>query len=159
MSEIKKKSRPWITRLITLGALVTRPMILGVRALVIDRNNRVLLVRHTYVDGFWFPGGGVERGETIAEALIRELKEEANVVLGEKAPVLQGVYLNSDACSYDHEALFVVRDFCQVRPFVPTLEIVEAKFFPLDALPADTIPSVTNRIGEVLRGDCPSPYW
>ncbi len=70
-----------ISRLITLAALVQRPMTLGVRGLVIDRAGRVLLVRHTYVEGYYLPGGGVEGGETLERALTRELVEEANVVM------------------------------------------------------------------------------
>jgi hypothetical protein len=47
-----------VSRLITLAATFQRPMTLGVRGLVIDSEDRVLLVRHTYVPGFYLPGGG-----------------------------------------------------------------------------------------------------
>ena len=52
----------------------TRGMTLGVRALVIDERNRVFLVKHSYVSGWYLPGGGVEPGETVIDALIRELR-------------------------------------------------------------------------------------
>ena len=52
-----------VHQLITFGALFQRPMTLGVRGLIIDKNDRVLLVKHTYVSGFYLPGGGVEAGE------------------------------------------------------------------------------------------------
>ena len=48
-------------------------MTLGVRGLVIDADNRIMLVRHTYVPGFYLPGGGVEAGETMAGSLVREM--------------------------------------------------------------------------------------
>ncbi len=155
----KIPTRPLATRLITLAALFTRPMIMGVRALVIDSEKRVLLVRHSYVPGYWLPGGGVEHGETLLDALARELREEGNIALEGEAPVLHGVYLNRDACSYNHETLFVVRGFRQTGPFAPTMEIVESQFFPVDALPPEAIASVRKRIDEVVGGVPTSPYW
>src|SRR5580700_4067658 len=68
-----------------------RGMTLGVRGLVVDADRKVLLVSHTYVAGWQFPGGGVEPGETLVEALARELIEEANIeILG--PPVLHGIF-------------------------------------------------------------------
>ncbi|MBI1868717.1 MAG: NUDIX domain-containing protein [Methylocystis sp.] len=147
-----------VTRLITLGALVRRPMTLGVRGLVIDAANRVLLVRHTYVAGFYLPGGGVEGGETLAQALARELAEEANIVL-EGPPTLHGVYLNRRASSRDHVALYIVREFRQNGPHVPDREIAEAGFFALDALPQDATTATRARLAEVLEGAPVSAYW
>jgi len=39
-----------------------------VRGLVIDEEGRVFLVNHSYVSGWYLPGGGVEVGETMSEA-------------------------------------------------------------------------------------------
>src|SRR5208337_3494971 len=78
-------------RLKRLRVLVSRPLTLGVRGVVIDEEERILLVRHTYVSGWHFPGGGVEVGETLLEALARELEEEVGVRL-EKRPALHGLF-------------------------------------------------------------------
>lgn len=147
-----------VSRLITFGALFQRAMTLGVRGLVIDSEDRVLLVRHTYVPGFYLPGGGVESGETLLQALARELQEEGGVhILG--APLLQGVYLNRRASARDHVALYLVRHFrCDALP-APNHEIAEARFFSLDALPADITPATRARLAEHLDGEPVSPYW
>ncbi len=54
----------------------------AVRGLMIDPADRVLLVNIAFPDGFdgWIlPGGGIEDGESLREALIRELTEETGV--------------------------------------------------------------------------------
>jgi len=145
-------------RLLTRLGLITRPMTLGVRALVIDEANRVLLVRHTYVPGYFFPGGGVEGGETMETAMRRELVEEANVE-AEGPLTLHGIYLNHSSSPRDHVALYVTRAFRQTAPHVPDREIAEAGFFPIDALPAMTTRATRARIAEVLHGAAPSAYW
>ncbi len=65
-------------------------MTLGVRAVILDeKKNSVFLVKHTYVPGWQLPGGGVERGETFGQALEKELREEANIVLKGPAKLLR----------------------------------------------------------------------
>lgn len=146
------------SRLITFGALAARPMTLGVRGLVVDQSNRVLLVRHTYVSGYYLPGGGVEPGETIEQALERELAEEGNIVL-EGPAVLHGVYLNRRVSRRDHVALFVVRDFRQREPRAPDREIAEANFFGLNELPPSATRATRARLAEIFEDAAFSPYW
>lgn len=147
-----------VSRIITFGALFQRPMTLGVRGVVLDDRERVLLVRHTYVPGYYLPGGGVEGGETLIEALARELEEEGGVRLLE-APALHGVYLNRRVSPRDHVALFTVRRFHCEGVRAPDHEIAEAGFYPLAALPEGTTPATRARLAEVLDGAPVSPYW
>lgn len=136
----------------------SRGLTLGVRALVIDGEGRVLLVKHSYVSGWYLPGGGVEPGETLHEALERELFEEGNVRLT-GAPALHGLYLNAHVSRRDHVALYVVRAFEQPSAPVPNSEIVATGFFALDALPTETTRGTRARIAEVLHGTPATHRW
>ncbi|MBN9044887.1 MAG: NUDIX domain-containing protein [Rhizobiales bacterium] len=139
--------------------LFRRPMTLGVRAIVFDeKDNSVFLVRHTYVPGWQLPGGGVERGETFGEALEKELREEANIVLKGR-PQLFALYKNTHASPRDHVALYICRQFEQTAPRLPDREIAECGFFPIDDLPDETTPSTKRRLQEALNELEPLPHW
>ncbi|MGZ5933057.1 MAG: NUDIX domain-containing protein, partial [Rhizomicrobium sp.] len=94
LQDLRKMSEPALRRIFHVYWRFARGMTLGVRAVVLDRDNRVFLVKHSYVSGWHLPGGGVEVGETFGDALRRELVEEGKIeVLGE--PALHGLFLNS----------------------------------------------------------------
>ena len=135
-----------------------RAMTLGVRALVIDESERIFLVKHSYVSGWQLPGGGVEPGETLIDALIRELREEGNLE-PTAPPLLHGIFLNARLSSRDHVAVYVVRDFRALGAPVPNLEIIAHGFFPLDELPGDTTAPTRARIIEVVGGVPIPEYW
>jgi 8-oxo-dGTP pyrophosphatase MutT (NUDIX family) len=136
----------------------SRGATLGARALVIDGAGRVFLVKHSYIDGWHLPGGGVEVGETVATALARELAEEGNIQLAGE-PRLHGIFFNSRVSRRDHVALYIVRDFRQDGKPVPNYEIIEHGFFALDALPPDTSRATRARIAEVFEGVAVSELW
>lgn len=146
-------------RLFHLYFVLRRPMTLGVRGLIHDRpSNSVFLIRHTYVPGWHLPGGGVELGETMIEALTREVFEEGNIALT-GPPVLKSLHFNRRASRRDHVGLYLVEEFDQPAPKLPDREIAEACFFPLDRLPQGTTPATLRRIAEVFDGAAVSPYW
>src|ERR1700691_768408 len=97
-------------RLAHLSFLVTRPMTLGVRGIVLDAASAVMLVRHSYVPGWHLPGGGVEAGETCEAALARGLREEANVIV-EAPAILHGLFFHANVSRRDHVAVYVIRRF------------------------------------------------
>jgi 8-oxo-dGTP pyrophosphatase MutT (NUDIX family) len=135
-----------------------RGLTLGVRALVIDEAQRIFLVKHTYVRGWYLPGGGVEAGETVQTALARELAEEGNIELT-APPLLHGVFFNDRVSRRDHVACFVVQSFRQSAPPAPNREIAASAFFALDELPDDTTAGSRARIAEVLLGAPMSERW
>lgn len=128
---------------------VARPSLLGVRALVL-RDNQVLLVRHRGGATPWgLPGGAVDPHERLEEAARREIYEEAGVPA--RFQRVLGVY---DAFHFNYVNYIVVFVFsAQGEPGVSrSLEIAEARFFPLDALPDGIDPGSRRRIDEYLSG-------
>lgn len=139
--------------------LLSRPMTLGVRAVVHDRNgHKVFLIRHTYVPGWHLPGGGVEKNETVVQALTRELSEEGNFQLL-APPLLRSLHFNRHASPRDHVAVFLVEDFRQHLAKAPDREIADSGFFALDELPEMTTPGTRRRIAETFEGAPVSEYW
>jgi ADP-ribose pyrophosphatase YjhB (NUDIX family) len=132
-------------------------MTLGVRGVVIFGDS-VLLVRHGYVSGWHFPGGGVEVDETCLEALGRELEEEACVAVhGE--PVLHGLFFNEKPSGRDHVAVYVICDFAQLGERKPNLEIQEARFFPRRALPEGATAGTRARLAEIFDSAPIASRW
>ncbi|HEX2726280.1 MAG TPA: NUDIX domain-containing protein [Beijerinckiaceae bacterium] len=147
-----------IQRLLHLYWRFARGLTLGVRAAAFDHANRIVLVKHTYVPGWHFPGGGVEHGETAHDALVRELREEALIELKGEAR-LHAVYLNRNASQRDHVLLYVARDFEFVDLKRREFEIADVQAFPLDALPADATRSTRVRLEEIATGRTPALIW
>ena len=146
-------------RLFHLWFLLRRPMTFGVRAVVYDADaNAVFLIRHTYIPGWQFPGGGVEVGETAREALGRELFEEGNIEIAAE-PELRSLHFNRQASRRDHVAVYLVREYLQVAPKKPDMEIAEAGFFPLDALPQHTTAATRRRLAEIFGQQTPAADW
>lgn len=136
----------------------TRALTLGVRAIVLDSEGRVLLVRHTYTAGWNLPGGGVEFGESLEASLARELDEEGGIIL-EGTAELAGIYDNHALYPGDHVAIYIVRHWRRERVPAPNYEIAETGFFHPDALPDSTTPGARKRIEEMLGKRAREPAW
>lgn len=130
---------------------VARPLTMGVRAIIVD-GERVLLIRHSYVGGWHLPGGGVGKGETLVEAMKREVREEVGLAVESAAQPL-GMYARFRSGASDHVAVFVAQGWSGT-PRADGFEIVDLAFFPLDRLPEDTTAATLRRLAE-YRGLVP----
>jgi ADP-ribose pyrophosphatase YjhB (NUDIX family) len=128
---------------------ITRPITLNARVLVVD-HEQILLVRVHGARAWHLPGGGVKRREGLAEAAVREVLEETGCRV--QIERLLGMYVDHAEYKSEHIAIFVARPLSGLR-VRHNLEIAEAHFFPLDALPSQLFPAVRARLEE-YRGEC-----
>jgi ADP-ribose pyrophosphatase YjhB (NUDIX family) len=136
-----------------------RPRTLGVRALVRDDAGRIALVRHTYADHWYLPGGGVKKGESFAAAALREIEEEIGLA-GCAVERILGVYHSRREYKDDHIVLFVVSAPDEAAIAVhDAREIAEAGWFALEALPTDLSAATARRIAEYRAGTLGAGLW
>lgn len=151
MNFVKRRLLRVAYLLVMLWRIVWRPTTLGVRVLLI-RDAEVLLVRHTYRGGWFLPGGGLKRGETLEEAARREAREEVGAAITDLR--LTGAYSNFVEARGDHVVFFASESF-ELTP-CDSAEIGESRFFPLAELPEDISPGSLQPIQEYRRTGLPS---
>lgn len=128
----------------------------GVRAMIFNQKNEILLVKHTYQNGWYIPGGGVKTGETVLDALLRELKEEIGLtVLSE--PEFFGIYYNNYLGVNDYPVIYIIRDF-KIES-AKSNEIESIEWFPINQLPNNISPGTKRRIDEFITGKTRSKKW
>lgn len=134
-----------------------RGLTLGVRVMVFDEAGRVLLIEHSYTPGWHFPGGGVEKGETVEQAAARELEEEAGVrIIGR--PRLVSMHSNGGNFRGDHVMVYRVDRWAQATA-TSRGEILQVSWFPPDALPEGATRGTRARLREMLDGGSPDLFW
>jgi len=135
---------------LALSWRVFHPITIGVRVIFI-RDGRVLLVQHTYRGGWFLPGGGIKKHESLAAAARREALEEVGAQVA--ALSLLGLYANFSESKSDHVAVFASTDFQLTGEHDD--EIAQIEWFSLDALPVDASPGTRERIADYLAGGAP----
>jgi len=136
--------------LVQTAGLLRNPYTVGVRIIVVNDNRQVLLVRHSYLKGWYLPGGGVDKGEIMSEAVRRELLEEAGIA-AKGNPKLLGVFLNRKGLGRDHIGLFEVTDWAPSETYLQSnTEIADARFYSADDLPDGTTRATSARIREYV---------
>jgi 8-oxo-dGTP pyrophosphatase MutT (NUDIX family) len=134
-------------RLVHAWWWLRRPVVIGVRTVVLGEG-QVLLVRHAYRRGWFFPGGMVSRGESLEEAARRETLEETGIEVHDMQ--LLGVYTSFAQYITDHVVVFTATPGKTVGE--PDHEIAATQWFALDALPGTVDGSVRRRLDEVHAG-------
>ena len=107
---------------------------IGVFALIFNHEQQILLGHRRDIDWWNLPGGGMEVGETVDEAVCREVREETGLEV--KVEQLVGVY------SKPQKQEVVLTFLCQTigGTLQPTEETRESRYFALEALPQNTLP-------------------
>ncbi|TQR31449.1 NUDIX domain-containing protein [Brevibacillus brevis] len=136
---------------------IRKPLTLGVRVIVTDKEKGVLLIRHTYVHGWYLPGGGVERGESFGEAARRELWEECGI----RADVLTLCHLfySEREGKRDHIALYHVDLTPGQELHKDDKEVAELRFFAWDELPQEISPATERRLSQYRMQSFKSDHW
>jgi 8-oxo-dGTP pyrophosphatase MutT (NUDIX family) len=141
-----------------LWLVVARPVTPSVRILLV-RDGMTLLVHHSYASKWYFPGGGVHRGESLAAAAVREAREEVGAQVQDE-PRLLGIYLSQHLGRSDHVLVYVSEAFTLEEQPPDTWEIEGCAWFSLHNLPPDMQRACRARVQEYLAGGGPySGAW
>lgn len=135
-----------------------RSATLGVRGVVVNADGQVLLLRHTYTPGWHLPGGGVEKLETCALSMRRELEEEAGIIAAPAAIELVSVHANHAFFPNDHVLLYRITAWTQGAA-TQMGEIAEVRFVDPKTPPEGTSPGTRRRLAELFAGAARSDLW
>lgn len=96
-------------RAFTLFWRIVQPTTIGVKLIVTDSNDRILLVKPRYQSTWTIPGGGIHKRETPEDAAIREISEETGLLIDPKALHARGILSNFDEGKSDYVALYRIQ--------------------------------------------------
>ncbi|MNJ23728.1 NUDIX domain-containing protein [Pseudomonas sp. LF19] len=139
-----------------LKSIINTPSV-GVRAAIINKQHQILLIKHTYREGWHMPGGGLAPGETPIQGISREVKEETNLHIESAAVV--SVLLNKWRSQHDYVILFKVIQFTGSPCINDPSEILDIEWFNTNQLPEDITINTRRRIEEIISGEPNNGHW
>lgn len=104
----------------------------GVSVVLVNPAGEILLLRHSYGPKVWaLPGGGLGANEVASDAAIREVEEELGIALD----AVQELGTLKEEISGSPHTAYLFSAVCDLEPKPDGREVIEAHFFPVDALP------------------------
>ena len=110
---------------------------------------KILLTKREDFEVWCLPSGGVEEGESLAEAAIRETKEESGIDV--ELVRLVGVYSRLGGMSDVHAVLYAGKPIGGELRTQPG-ETIDVAYFPFDQLPEDISFGHKKRILDAIHG-------
>jgi ADP-ribose pyrophosphatase YjhB (NUDIX family) len=126
---------------------IIKPTTIGIRAIIENQENQILLVKHNYASQWYLPGGKLKKGEDLLKGLERELIQEIGMS-NFKVSRLLGTYLNNYESKFDYISVFVIKEFSISAK--KHFEIEKITYFDNNNLPKNISPGTKRRINEYL---------
>jgi 8-oxo-dGTP pyrophosphatase MutT (NUDIX family) len=140
-----------VHHLLRLSWFVQRSATRSAHAFAFTRENRLVLVKLRYAEGWRLPGGARSSRESAPGAVIRELREEIGLTTHGRVE-FAGKRSGDTNGRTDHSTLLIVRDVEYQTPRW-SLEVEEAVDWALDELPND----LADTTAELLQTYLPAP--
>ncbi len=136
-----------LNRLRKIYWFILRPKTVGVKCLIENSAREYLLIKTTYSGDYWaIPGGGVKSGESVENAVTREVSEEVGINVTNLK--LVGSYSSDIEYKRDMIHLFTAK----VSSHYFNLnqgEISVAQWFPKDQMPNNVSRSITETLSRM----------
>ena len=124
----------------------------GVKVMVFNGRGELLLIRNSYGNdrAFVLPGGGIRPFESPSAAAAREVREEVGIDVKRLTPLS----VHESRAEGKRDTIHVFSAYSEDAPMPDGVEVEEARFLALDALPETVSAATLRRIGE-YRGERP----